>query len=397
MQEPNTTEEAEAFIPTAVASNDPSLHQYPTEAEGFIPDVVASNAPRLNPNPTFTVPRKAAKRSERWYQPFFTPARKKPRIKEEPLLPPRRSSRRVNAISRTSTAPPPPPPNASVIAASTFRRSPRQTKLPRTETSEAQLDDDDEDANHDDTDDDDDDDEDANHDANVSWPWPSWEDRLRELADYRKIHGHSNVPIKYSENRQLAQWVRTQRRQYISRLEGKRSFITLSRIQALERLDFEWDYRSAAWDESLSELAEYRKVHGHCNVPQRKKNDRIKLASWIGTQRGQYKLHLEGKASNMTLSRIQSLEGLGFEWDTNGAAWNFRFSEFADYHRTHGHCNVPNKNNGLSNWVKKQKPNYRLHQEGKKSPMTPHRIQLLESLGFDTMMLTYQARPGKTV
>jgi hypothetical protein len=32
----------------------------------------------------------------------------------------------------------------------------------------------------------------------------AWEDRLIELADYRKIHGHCNVPKNYSENRKLA-------------------------------------------------------------------------------------------------------------------------------------------------------------------------------------------------
>jgi hypothetical protein len=33
--------------------------------------------------------------------------------------------------------------------------------------------------------------------------WSAWEDRLSELADYRKIHGHCNVP-GYSENTKLA-------------------------------------------------------------------------------------------------------------------------------------------------------------------------------------------------
>jgi hypothetical protein len=31
-----------------------------------------------------------------------------------------------------------------------------------------------------------------------------WEDLLRELAEYRKIHGHCNVPQSYSENSKLS-------------------------------------------------------------------------------------------------------------------------------------------------------------------------------------------------
>jgi hypothetical protein len=44
--------------------------------------------------------------------------------------------------------------------------------------------------------------------------------------------------------------------------------MTLSRIQTLESFGFEWGSHShsAAWEDRLSELADYRKIHGHCNV-----------------------------------------------------------------------------------------------------------------------------------
>jgi hypothetical protein len=68
----------------------------------------------------------------------------------------------------------------------------------------------------------------------------AWEDRLSELADYRKIHGNCNVPRNYSENIKLGHWVAYQRYQYKLHLEGKRLCMQLSRIQALESLGFEW-------------------------------------------------------------------------------------------------------------------------------------------------------------
>ena len=67
-----------------------------------------------------------------------------------------------------------------------------------------------------------------------------WEGRLSELADYRKTHGHCNVPRNYSENTKLANWVRTQRMKYKLQQEGKTSPMTALRIQALESLGFEW-------------------------------------------------------------------------------------------------------------------------------------------------------------
>jgi hypothetical protein len=96
--------------------------------------------------------------------------------------------------------------------------------------------------------------------------------------------------------------------------------MTLSRIQELESLAFEWDSHGAAWENRLSELADYCKSHGHCNVPQRC-SENPKLGKWVSKQRTEYKLYLEGKTSPMTPSRILELESLGFVWGISyGAA-----------------------------------------------------------------------------
>jgi hypothetical protein len=70
----------------------------------------------------------------------------------------------------------------------------------------------------------------------------------------------------------------------------------------------------AVWKKILGQLANYREMHGHCNVPQRY-SENTKLCTWVSTQRKQYKLHIKGKKSQMTLPRIQELESLGFEWN----------------------------------------------------------------------------------
>jgi hypothetical protein len=212
----------------------------------------------------------------------------------------------------------------------------------------------------------------------------TWEYRLNQLADYRKLHGHCNVPRSFSENAMLGNWVAKQRTQYKPHEEGKKSHMTLFRLQKMESLGFEWNSRSAAGEDRLSELADYRKNHGHCNVPSCY-SEYTKLGYWVAYQRTQYKLHLKGKTSIMTTYRIQELESLGFEWNSYDAAWKKRLSELAAYRKIHGHCNVPQhycENIQLGSWVSKQRRNYKLHQEGKKSPMTPLRIQALESLSF---------------
>ena len=67
------------------------------------------------------------------------------------------------------------------------------------------------------------------------------------------------------------------------------------------------------WDERRQELANYKKVEGHCNVPVRSKKNK-QLGIWVGNQRQQYILFKEGKKSSMTTEMIQSLNDLGFMW-----------------------------------------------------------------------------------
>jgi hypothetical protein len=81
----------------------------------------------------------------------------------------------------------------------------------------------------------------------------------------------------------------------------------------LESVGFKWDSYGATWEDRLRDLTDYHKIHGHCNVPQNY-SENVKLATWVKTQRTQYRLHLEGKPSHTTLPRIQALENLGFEW-----------------------------------------------------------------------------------
>lgn len=84
--------------------------------------------------------------------------------------------------------------------------------------------------------------------ADIEFVWDSqaaaWGERLAELQLYRSRFMHCNVPSNYSENPQLATWVKCQRRQYKLFMEGKPSNMTKQRIQELGNLGFEWELRS---------------------------------------------------------------------------------------------------------------------------------------------------------
>jgi len=82
----------------------------------------------------------------------------------------------------------------------------------------------------------------------IGFIWDSqgaaWGERLEELKEFRSVYMHSNVPSNYSENPQLATWVKCQRRQYKLHMEQKPSNMTAQRIRDLETIGFEWLLRS---------------------------------------------------------------------------------------------------------------------------------------------------------
>lgn len=65
--------------------------------------------------------------------------------------------------------------------------------------------------------------------------------------------------------------------------------------------------------------------------------------------------------------------------------WNMRFQELVEFQKKHGHCLVPMYDHAspkLSNWVKRQRNQYRLKVEGKHSTLCDKRQKALEDLGF---------------
>jgi len=84
---------------------------------------------------------------------------------------------------------------------------------------------------------------------NIGFVWDSheaaWQERLKELLDFKKKHGTCAVPSKFPSNPQLSRWVKCQRRQYRLYWEGRPSNMTIERITALKNHGFEWRLRKS--------------------------------------------------------------------------------------------------------------------------------------------------------
>lgn len=143
-------------------------------------------------------------------------------------------------------------------------------------------------------------------------------------------------------------------------------------------------YQQERWMERYQELVVYHQRNGHCNVPYIYKENPC-LGQWVKRQRHQYKLQKQGMHSNLNASRIQSLDALGFIWDSHGAAWEEKYQELKEFSKRHGNTNVPCRYLGsskLSTWIKRQRRQYRLFLANRTSTMDQERIRKLEDLGF---------------
>merc|ERR1711907_422038 len=71
-----------------------------------------------------------------------------------------------------------------------------------------------------------------------------WSERYEELKQFRKVHGHCNVPSRYHANHQLAIWVKRQRRQWKNKMDFRKNCMTDERQESLDSIGFIWDMTS---------------------------------------------------------------------------------------------------------------------------------------------------------
>eukprot|EP00978_Attheya_sp_CCMP212_P001096 scaffold2268_cov61-Attheya_sp.AAC.1 len=214
-----------------------------------------------------------------------------------------------------------------------------------------------------------------------------WDGSFQELLDFKKVHGHTEVPQRSGP---LGTWVKKQRRLK----GGKELRLSSDRRKQLESIGFTFKNRKGTnstplrtwttrWDQRFQELVDFKKINGHTKVPQRSGI----LGRWVSHQRTEYRLLKEGKQdSQLTSDRLKICESIGFEFkcpSRGGPHWEQRFQELVDFKKINGHTNVPQPVGLLGKWVSRQRMEYRLLKEGKDSRLTSDRCKKFESIGFE--------------
>jgi len=223
---------------------------------------------------------------------------------------------------------------------------------------------------------------------------------LFELLKFRAKKGHCNVPYGSGP---LGRWVVHQRGRFQALQDNKPTEthdggLTPERIEVLNSIGFVWDTvqydLDARWQKRFNELVEYKRIQGHCNVPQSQEG----LGTWVKMQRECKKeadLKAAGRLPNrpkprpcLSQARVEKLESIGFEWRIAKpiTGWDNRFEQLLQYKRLHGDCNVPQSyppDKPFGRWVMKQRCEYSLKLRGEKSQLTDERIAKLNAVGFN--------------
>jgi hypothetical protein len=194
----------------------------------------------------------------------------------------------------------------------------------------------------------------------------SWQEMCSSLMAYKAKYGHCNVPPKMAEWPKLGVWVSSQR------TLAMRGRLEEERIEKLNELGFSWNQKEAYWEENFSTLLEFKRTHGHCNVPQGRVGSKS-LSVWVRTQR---EAKRQGRLSENRQSRLEEIH---FCWDRPIDSWEENFSRLPEFRTIHGDCNVPatwNLDRKLGSWCRNQRTLY------KTGALSPGRIKRLEEIGF---------------
>ncbi len=171
-----------------------------------------------------------------------------------------------------------------------------------------------------------------------------WRQRIEELKEFKKFHGHCNVPAVYPPNPSLGHWVL--HRRYLR----KRGKLDKEQEYRLEELGFCWEIFARRcfridWNSMVAALVDFKRQHGHCRVTESQDRD---LAIWLNDVRR------TKRKGRLDPQRIKQLDRLGVVWEPRRDRWEPLYAALVKYWKQYGHCDVPYnwEDQSLAKWVR---------------------------------------------
>lgn len=151
-----------------------------------------------------------------------------------------------------------------------------------------------------------------------------FERRVEQLRAIQEEMDINDIDWRYHKWHNLGGWCADISRRYKDWQEGKAEATPVEEDQfnQLSELGFRYNIfvgrnGNRPWEENFKAFLQFQKDHGHSNVPCPYKKD-VRLSTWVGLMRNDYKALREGKKSRMTQEKIDKLVDAGFIWETKG-------------------------------------------------------------------------------
>lgn len=146
----------------------------------------------------------------------------------------------------------------------------------------------------------------------------AWLVRFASLRRYYTKGGQgalSNIGSDDISGQRLALWANNQRKQHAAFTEGKKTTMTIRRMDMLNDIGFEWKLQmpgsKVEWENMKLKLIQFKETHGHCFVPPAYPRNK-KLGQWILLQRQLYQqtrqTYSHGLVLPTTLSKTKEKE-----------------------------------------------------------------------------------------
>jgi hypothetical protein len=184
----------------------------------------------------------------------------------------------------------------------------------------------------------------------------SFDEKLKELKEFREKHGHTNVPT----NHHLSWWcyrIKASHKQW-SKGDINAQGLTDERVKRLEELGFEWNLRRSKkeyMERKFQELLEFKQTHGHLNIAHGEKST-SSLYWWCNCVRSDYRVWTLNKVPlpgpfGLTEELVHRLREIGFRFDTTSVRKSFeeRLEDLREHKSKYGYVNTE-KDKSLAEW-----------------------------------------------
>jgi len=188
---------------------------------------------------------------------------------------------------------------------------------------------------------------------------PDFDKRVGQLKRFVRVEGHAEVPTRHPGG--LGDWVGLMRSLRRDGLLGQ------SKFEVLDALGMRWERMAAATAMRLDELKEFKRQHGHIDVPTIYSTG---LGAWLGQCRARKRV------GDLGTDVEAALKELGVTWNMRDSLWEKYVAELKEFHKTHGHFNVKISEGKLGKWAFRQKSDF------KNGVLNPERKRELDELGF---------------